>query len=210
MLRVGLPIEVNQRRFVQCAWLRWVTTFDIGACKKSLKGFVHAIPSGRHDMHFLKWNFHAVVLAVASVCGSAYAQSLDLAFPIVQPEQIQWRDAGKGIKIAVISGDPSKPGPYVIRVIFPPGVMSAPHYHREDRHITVMQGTWLAGTDDSWDPKATQPLKTGSYMQHPAGAIHYDGGGTEGATVQIMGMGPSSTTFLFPQVGDFGEPRKLN
>ena len=37
-----------------------------------------------------------------------------------------------------------------------------------------------------------------------------DGGGKEGATVQIMGIGPSSTTFLFPQVGDFGEPHKLN
>jgi quercetin dioxygenase-like cupin family protein len=88
--------------------------------------------------------------------------------------------------------------------------MSAPHYHREDRYVTVLQGTWKAGTDDSWDPQATQPLTAGTYMQHPAGAIHYDGAGTEGATVQIMGIGPSSTTFLFPQVGDFGEPRKLN
>jgi quercetin dioxygenase-like cupin family protein len=161
-------------------------------------------------MQFLKWNFYALAMTLACVCGSAYAQSLDKPFPVVEPEQIQWKDAGKGVKFAVISGDPSKPGPYVIRVVFPPGVMSAPHYHREDRYVTVMQGTWLAGTDDSWDPKATQPLKTGSYMQHPAGAIHYDGGGKEGATVQIMGIGPSSTTFLFPQVGDFGEPRKLN
>jgi hypothetical protein len=52
-------------------------------------------------------------------------------------------------------------------------------------------------------------LKAGSYMQHPAGAVHYDGGGSEGAIVQIMGIGPSSTTFLFPQLGDFGAPRNL-
>jgi hypothetical protein len=45
-VRLGLPIEVNQRQFVQCAWLRWGTTFDIGVWK-SLKGFVHTIPSGR-------------------------------------------------------------------------------------------------------------------------------------------------------------------
>ncbi|NDG14889.1 MAG: hypothetical protein EB110_04430 [Betaproteobacteria bacterium] len=154
---------------------------------------------------------HKAWVAIAiTASATAMAQSLDKPFTVVAPEQIQWKDAGKGVKFAVISGDPSKPGPYVIRVIFPPGVMSAPHYHREDRYVTVMQGTWLAGTDDSWDPQTTQPLKQGSYMQHPAGAIHYDGGGTEGATVQIMGIGPSSTTFLFPQVGDFGEPRKLN
>jgi quercetin dioxygenase-like cupin family protein len=138
------------------------------------------------------------------------AQTTDKPFPVVKPDDIAWKDAGKGVKFAVISGDPSKPGPYVIRVYFPPGIMSAPHYHREDRFVTVLQGTWKAGTDDSWDPKATQPLTAGTYMQHPAGAIHYDGAGTEGATVQIMGIGPSSTTFLFPQVGDFGEPRKLN
>lgn len=160
-------------------------------------------------MQMVKTGVNALLAAMVCVAGVS-AQSLDKPFTVIEPEQIQWKDAGKGVKFAVISGDPSKPGPYVIRVVFPPGVMSAPHYHREDRYVTVMQGTWMAGTDDSWDPKATQALKMGSYMQHPAGAVHYDGGGKEGATVQIMGIGPSSTTFLFPQVGDFGEPRKLN
>ena len=155
-------------------------------------------------------NLGMILAATAVLVLGAHAQTTDKSFPVVKPDDIAWRDAGKGVKIAVISGDPSKPGPYVLRVYFPPGIMSAPHYHREDRYITVLQGTWKAGTDDSWDPQATQPLSSGTYMQHPAGAIHYDGGGTEGATVQIMGIGPSSTTFLFPQVGDFGEPRKLN
>jgi hypothetical protein len=89
--------------------------------------------------------------------------------------------------------------------------MSSPHFHGEDRHVTVIQGTWNAGKDDSWDPAATVPLKTGSYMFHPAGGVHYDGSaGTEGAIVQIVGMGPSKTTFLYPKEGDFGKPRKLN
>jgi quercetin dioxygenase-like cupin family protein len=111
----------------------------------------------------------------------------------------------------VVFGDPSKPGLYVIRAYFPPGVMSSPHFHGEDRHVIVVQGTWNAGTDDSWDPKATKPLKTGTYMFHKAGAVHYDGSaGEEGAMVQIVGMGPSKTTFLFPKEGSFGKPRKLN
>lgn len=155
---------------------------------------------------------HKVIMATllaTSIHSAVVAQSLDKTFTIVEPDQVQWKEAGNGIKMAVISGDPSKAGPYVIRVVFPPGIMSAPHFHPEDRHVTVMQGTWLAGKDDSWDPASTQPLKAGSYMKHPAGAIHYDGGGEEGATVQIMGIGPSSTTFLFPQVGDFGQARKL-
>ena len=150
------------------------------------------------------------VAAMLAVAPSLSAQS-DKYFQITFPENIVWKDAGHGVKIAVVYGDPSKPGQYVIRAHFPPGVMSSPHFHGEDRHVTVIQGTWNAGKDDSWDPAATVPLKTGSYMFHPAGGVHYDGSaGAEGAIVQIVGMGPSKTTFLYPKEGDFGKPRKLN
>ena len=148
--------------------------------------------------------------AMLAVAPSLSAQS-DKDFQITLPENIVWKEAGHGVKIAVVYGDPSKPGQYVIRAHFPPGVMSSPHFHGEDRHVTVIQGTWNAGKDDSWDPAATVPLKTGSYMFHPAGGVHYDGSaGAEGAIVQIVGMGPSKTTFLYPKEGDFGKPRKLN
>ncbi len=153
----------------------------------------------------------ALSLAAALSVLPNVAASGDKDFLITLPENIVWRDAGQGVKLAVVYGDPSKPGQYVIRAHFPPGVMSSPHFHGEDRHITVIQGTWNAGKDDSWDPAATVPLKAGSYMFHPAGGVHYDGSaGAEGAIVQIVGMGPSKTTFLYPKEGDFGKPRKLN
>jgi len=149
----------------------------------------------------------ASVLAVAPT----YSAPSEADFLIMPTEKLVWQDADAGAKLAVVFGDPSKPGLYVIRAYFPPGVMSSPHFHGEDRHVIVVQGTWNAGTDDSWDPKATKLLKTGTYMFHKAGAVHYDGSaGEEGAMVQIVGMGPSKTTFLFPKEGSFGKPRKLN
>lgn len=153
---------------------------------------------------------YAITLAAALTVSPSYSAPSEKDFIVALPEQIVWRDAGKGVKIALVYGDPSKPGQYVIRAHFPPGVMSSPHFHGEDRHVTVIQGTWFAGKDDSWDPAATVPLKAGSYMFHPAEGVHYDGAGEEGAIVQIIGMGPSKTTFLFPKEGDFGKPRKLN
>jgi hypothetical protein len=30
---------------------------------------------------------------------------------------------------AIVEGDPTKPGFYIIQVKFPPGVMSRPHFH---------------------------------------------------------------------------------
>mgnify|MGYP000036927777 CR=1 FL=1 len=62
--------------------------------------------------------------AMLAVAPSLSAQS-DKDFQITLPENIVWKDAGHGVKIAVIYGDPSKPGQYVIRAHFPPGVMSS-------------------------------------------------------------------------------------
>lgn len=153
----------------------------------------------------------AIGLVSVLVMSPSFSAPSEKDFLLIPPEKVEWKDAGGGAKLAVIYGDPGKPGLYVIRAYFPPGVMSAPHFHGEDRHVVVVQGTWNAGTDDSWDPQSTTALKQGSYMFHPAGAVHYDGSaGAEGAVVQIVGMGPSKTTFLFPKEGNFGKPRKLN
>lgn len=151
-----------------------------------------------------------LLLASALVTAPSFSAPSEADFLIVLTEKIEWKEVDAGAKMAVVFGDPSKPGMYVIRAYFPPGVMSSPHFHGEDRHVIVVQGTWNAGTDDSWDPKATTPLRTGTYMFHKAGAVHYDGSaGDEGAIVQIVGMGPSKTTFLFPKEGSFGKPRRL-
>ena len=130
----------------------------------------------------------------------------EAGFIRVSPEQVQWQaDAGGGgPQRAVIAGDPSKPGLYVIRVKFPRGVMSRNHYHREDRHAVVIQGTWYTGTGDDFAPDRTIPLGPGSYMKHPAGAHHFDGAKEEEVIVQIIGEGPSETTRLRPEEGNYG------
>jgi quercetin dioxygenase-like cupin family protein len=132
-------------------------------------------------------------------------------FVRLTPEQTEWKDVpgGHGVQMAVVSGDPTKAGVYVIRVKFPPGIMSAPHFHPEDRHAVVLRGTWFTGTDDSWDPDRTVPLTPGSYMKHPAGAVHYDGAKGEEVIVQIAGFGPTGTTEVFPGEGRFGAPHRL-
>jgi hypothetical protein len=52
----------------------------------------------------------------------------------------------------VIEGDPTKAGPYVLRYKVPAREMSTPHFHPEDRFITVIQGTWWTGTGETFDP----------------------------------------------------------
>ena len=127
------------------------------------------------------------------------------AFVRVAPEEVKWTtDAdGSGMQRAVIEGDPAKPGLYIIRVKFPPGLMSNSHYHKEDRHAVVLKGTWYTGAGDEFLPEKTVPLKVGGYMKHPAGGHHFDGAKEEEVIVQIVGIGPSETVRLRPQEGNY-------
>jgi quercetin dioxygenase-like cupin family protein len=95
----------------------------------------------------------------------------------VAPEEVKWTTNPKelGVQRAVIQGDQRKPGIYVVRIKFPPGVMSRPHFHKEDRHAIVIQGTWYTGTGNTFAPDKTVGLRPGSYMLHPAGEMHFDG-----------------------------------
>lgn len=108
----------------------------------------------------------------------------------MQPEQA---DTGRSV---LVFGDPNKPGMYIIRNHFGPGQMSRPHFHDQDRYVTVIKGTWWTGEGDKFAPDTAVPIKTGGLMFHPAGYHHYDGSkpGTEDVIVQIMGMGPVKTT----------------
>jgi len=123
------------------------------------------------------------------------------AFVRLTPEQIHWQDMpdSYGGQLATIAGDPSGHGLYVQRVRFPPHVMDRPHWHPGDRYITVIKGTWYTGTGPTFDPARSVPLNPGSYMFHPARALHWDGSNSdEEVIVQVVGLGPVETTQADP------------
>jgi hypothetical protein len=110
------------------------------------------------------------------------------------PEQIAWKDDPIGAKMAVLQGDPSKPGLYVVLVKWTPHHMSHPHFHPNDRFITVISGTWWVGTGAKFDPESTVPLPAGSFVMHFGKQIHYDGAKDGEAVLEIVGEGPATAT----------------
>jgi quercetin dioxygenase-like cupin family protein len=149
----------------------------------------------------------AVLLGGMSMLApSAYSEQEEPGFVRIAPEEVKWKELPgyNGLQYAVIEGDPSKPGIYVVRVKFPPGLMTRPHFHPEDRHAIVIKGTWYTGTGDSFDPASTVGLKPGSYMKHPAKAHHFDGAKDEEVILQLIGYGPSGTIWLKPEDGHTG------
>jgi quercetin dioxygenase-like cupin family protein len=141
----------------------------------------------RTDARFAALIVGCLLAAVPRVFAAEDARG----FVTIKPDEIHWQHNESGPDIAVIYGDPQKEGFYIIRARFAPGVMSRPHYHPNDRHVTVLSGTWWAGTGPNFDPDATTPMPPGSYMKHPAGAVHFDGAKDAEVIVEIKGMGPA-------------------
>jgi hypothetical protein len=99
-----------------------------------------------------------------------------------------------GVETADLEGNSKKPGYYLTVNHFPPGVMSRPHFHPDERHCIVIKGTWYTNTGDVFTTKGAVPLKPGDYMRHPKGAHHFDGALDDDVYVAIAGTGPGAIT----------------
>ncbi len=128
--------------------------------------------------------------------GQSFAVDLDkAAINIVLPDQIPWKDRPfmAGLKEAVLAGDPTKPGIYVVLVKWLPHSMSRPHFHPNDRFVKVISGTWWVGTGPNYDPNNTVPVPAGSFVTHFAKQVHYDGAKDEETVLEIVGEGPATS-----------------
>ena len=141
-----------------------------------------------------------VRLAIAAVVvfgfGAAKAGELNpAAISVSLPKDIKWVDnTAAGSRQAILVGDPSKPGLYIVLTQWTPHHMSRPHFHPNDRYITVISGTWWVGTGTKYDPDSTTPLPAGTYVKHVGKQSHYDGAKDETVTLEIVGEGPATST----------------
>jgi hypothetical protein len=107
--------------------------------------------------------------------------------------EIKW-NKGRGSEQAILTGDPSKPGLYVVLQKWLPHNNSRPHFHPNDRFITVISGTWWVNTGAKYDPDGMKPVPAGSVVTHFGKEIHYDGARDEECVLEIVGMGPATST----------------
>jgi hypothetical protein len=137
-----------------------------------------------------------VALITLLAAPQVYGADLDrAAVDFKTPAEIKWvRNAAGTNEQAVLFGDPSEPGPYVVRLKWLPGNMSRPHFHPNDRFFVVLSGTWWMGTGEKFDPESTVPAPAGSYVIHYGGKVHFDGAKDEETIIQVWGMGPATAT----------------
>jgi hypothetical protein len=137
-----------------------------------------------------------LAMPMVMVLGSAAAADLDpKAINIQLPKDIKWvRSANGGAESVTLVGDPSKPGLYVVLQKWLPHNNSRPHFHPNDRYITVISGTWWVNTGPKYDPDGMKPVPAGSFVTHPGKQIHYDGAKDAECILEIVGIGPATST----------------
>ncbi len=144
------------------------------------------------------WRYLMMPISLAGMLSISSAAELNPAAVIYKlPDQIPWSapDA-RGVQNAVVVGDPSKPGFYVVFTKWLKGNhFSRPHFHPNDRYIVVLQGTWWVGSGPKFDPnKGSVPMPAGSFVTHFGKQVHWDGAKDEDAVLLIMGEGPATST----------------
>ena len=140
----------------------------------------------------------AIALAIGTAGFLAPAAAVELdskAVIYTLPKDLKWKDNG-GNENVVLFGDPSKPGLYGVLNKWKKGNnFSKPHFHPNDRFITVISGTWWVGSGAKWDPEhSSVPMPAGSFVTHFGKQVHWDGAKDEDAVLLIVGEGPATST----------------
>jgi quercetin dioxygenase-like cupin family protein len=127
------------------------------------------------------------------IAGAAQAQT--------NQGDLKWGPAppvfAKGAQMAVLSGDPSKSGQFVIRLKVPAGYKFAAHHHPEDEYVTVIQGDMSLGMGDKLDVAKGAALTAGGFAMAPANMNHY-AWSNDGAVIQVSAQGPFVMVYVNP------------
>ena len=145
--------------------------------------------------------FMAVSIASAFVCFVTLTYAAEPGVMALSPGEMKWSGQGglalPGLEQTMLVGDPSKPGPYTIRLKFPAGFKVGPHTHPDSREVTVLSGTWYTGYGEKAEASGLKELPMGSFYTEPANVAHYVEI-REPVIIQVSGTGPSGRKFVGP------------
>jgi quercetin dioxygenase-like cupin family protein len=150
----------------------------------------------------------AIVLALGT-CGAVAggqtppkpAAKAAAAHVVLTPGEMKWGPAPPvlpaGAQVAVLDGDPFKPGFFTLRLKFPDGYRIPAHTHPTDENIVVVQGTFKAGMGDAYSQSGLHDFPVGSFLKMPKQMKHFASASGE-TIVQIYGTGPFVVKYVNP------------
>ncbi len=118
---------------------------------------------------------------------------------VMAPSDLKWGEMPPGLpagaKMAVLSGDPTKAGPFTVRMQAAAGYKIGPHTHPKAERVTVISGTFRIGMGEKMDDAATKEMSPGGYVVLPTGMAHFVSL-THDCVVQIDSEGPFQINYV--------------
>ena len=105
----------------------------------------------------------------------------------------------RGSQISVLTGDPGKPGPFVLRVKFPPNTLVAPHRHATAENLTVLTGDFYHAMGETVNKAQGERMAPGGFVYLPGGMPHYVWTASTESVVQVTGTGPFGLIYVNPE-----------
>lgn len=118
---------------------------------------------------------------------------------VMKPADLKWGEMPPGLpagaKMAVLNGDPTKPGPFTVRMDARSGYTIKPHMHPTAERVTVISGTFKIGMGEQMNEASMEELGPGGYVVLPANMGHYAMCPAD-CIVQIDSEGPFQITYF--------------
>ncbi len=114
----------------------------------------------------------------------------------VSPEDIEWQKTEGGYHMAVLYGDPSGEGHYLIRFKLPPNWTGRPHTHPGAEIVTIYSGTLLFAYGEDLSRDAAKEFAPGSIVALPGGTKMRAFTGSEEVILDAQGQGPFAIQYL--------------
>jgi quercetin dioxygenase-like cupin family protein len=123
-------------------------------------------------------------------------------FKATLSEDIDWKPFAAfppPARLAVVVGQPSEKGPYMVRVKVPRGVKLMPHAHPEDRIYTVISGVFYIGLGDRFEADKLEAYPPGTVIVLPGGTSHFHWAKSGEYVTQVTGIGPLGIDYVNPK-----------
>ena len=138
-------------------------------------------------------------ILLALIACSSPARTEPLAATRLAVDEVKWDGDPSGVRRAYLVGDEKKPGMYAYRVRFPANHKVQPHFHPDERVVTVLSGTLYVGFGEVFDESAMKALPAGSIWTEPARQPHFVWAKDGEVVIQVVGAnGPSGLTRIAP------------
>ena len=144
----------------------------------------------------LRQRIGLVLLLISGGATGASAQDCSQSVAVM-PNEVVWKApaVSPGVETAVICGDPTKPGVYVLHARFPAGFKLMPHFHPDEwRTAIVLSGKYYFGLGEQWDESKLKPYPAGTFLSEPKGAPHFVWAKDGEVIIQFTAIGPTGLT----------------